>query len=61
LLEVEQTWQKIAAHVDVVVVRGTHVSIVLEPFVHVVAQDLRKRFTASCTEEATEQPLAVAP
>ena len=57
LLEVERTWQKIAAQVDVVVVRGTHVSIVLEPYVHAVAEDLRKRLAARCAGDMVEQPL----
>jgi acyl transferase domain-containing protein/thioesterase domain-containing protein len=55
LLEVERTWQKIAAHVDIVVVRGTHVSVVLEPYVHAVADDLRKRLAAMGAEQVNER------
>jgi thioesterase domain-containing protein len=50
LLEVERSWSKIASSVDVVVVRGTHVSIVREPYINPIAQDLRKRLSPEPTE-----------
>jgi hypothetical protein len=43
LWEVERAWRKIAVHVDIVVVRGTHESIVREPYIVPIAEDLRKR------------------
>ena len=43
LLEVERAWQAIASDVDVVVVPGTHISIVREPYICAVVADLRKR------------------
>lgn len=43
LLEVEQAWRALASHLDVVVVRGTHISIVREPHIQEVAEDLRGR------------------
>jgi thioesterase domain-containing protein/acyl carrier protein len=55
LLEVDRAWQKIAAHVDVVEVRGTHVSIVREPYILPVAEDLRQRLhTGSASEKVAE-------
>jgi acyl transferase domain-containing protein/NADPH:quinone reductase-like Zn-dependent oxidoreductase len=43
LLEVEPAWRKIATRVDAVEVRGTHVSIVREPYILPIAEDLRQR------------------
>jgi thioesterase domain-containing protein/NAD(P)-dependent dehydrogenase (short-subunit alcohol dehydrogenase family)/acyl carrier protein len=43
LFEVDRAWLKVAAHVDVVVVPGTHVSIVQEPHIRVIADDVRDR------------------
>jgi acyl transferase domain-containing protein/NADPH:quinone reductase-like Zn-dependent oxidoreductase/thioesterase domain-containing protein len=45
LLEVDRAWQKIAAAVEVVEVRGTHVTIVREPYIVPIADDLRKRLS----------------
>ena len=46
LIEAERAWPAIASHVDVVVVPGTHISIVREPYVGAVAADLRQRIAA---------------
>jgi thioesterase domain-containing protein len=45
LLEVEHAWQALASQVGVVVVRGTHISIVREPYVRAIAEDLRHRLS----------------
>ena len=45
LLEVERSWAKIASDIEVVVVPGTHVSIVREPFIQPVAEKLRERLS----------------
>jgi thioesterase domain-containing protein/acyl carrier protein len=52
LLEVDKAWKKIAAQVDVVTVRGTHVSIVREPYIRTVAEDLRARLAELRTDLA---------
>jgi thioesterase domain-containing protein/acyl carrier protein len=41
LLEVDRAWGKIARHLEVVRVRGTHVSLVREPYVRPIADHLR--------------------
>jgi thioesterase domain-containing protein len=43
LLQVEAVWAKISARIDVVPVSGTHFTIVNEPHVIALADDLRKR------------------
>jgi thioesterase domain-containing protein len=40
LLEVEKRWSKIAQDLDVIPVRGTHDTIVREPYVRAVADNL---------------------
>jgi thioesterase domain-containing protein/acyl carrier protein len=45
LLEVDRAWSSIAAQVDVIVVPGTHVSIMREPYICPVAEDLRERLS----------------
>jgi acyl transferase domain-containing protein/NADPH:quinone reductase-like Zn-dependent oxidoreductase/thioesterase domain-containing protein len=46
LLEVEPAWRSIAAELEVVSVRGTHISIVQEPYVRPIAAHLRERMLA---------------
>ena len=41
LLEVDRAWGRIARHLEVVKVRGTHVSLVREPYVRPIAAHLR--------------------
>jgi len=41
LLEVDRAWGRIARHLEVVKVRGTHVSLVREPHVRPIAAHLR--------------------
>ncbi len=41
LLEVDRAWGRIARHLEVVKVRGTHVSLVREPLVRPIAAHLR--------------------
>ncbi len=48
LFEVEGPWREIAAELDVVPVRGTHISIVQEPYVRTIAEDLRGRLSRLC-------------
>ena len=43
LLQVEAVWAKISARIEVVPIKGTHFSIVSEPHVIALADDLRKR------------------
>jgi thioesterase domain-containing protein/acyl carrier protein len=45
LLEVERAWQALASDVEVVIVPGTHISIVREPYIGKVAEDLRQRWS----------------
>ena len=45
-------WQEIASQVDVVVVRGTHVSIVREPYIVPIAADLRQRLSQHQTADS---------
>jgi thioesterase domain-containing protein len=42
LFEIESVWSKIAPNVRVVPVRGTHITIVREPHVNEVADDMRR-------------------
>ncbi len=60
LLEVEAPWRKIAAELEVVPVRGTHVSIVREPYVRALAADLRQRLARLHTEPVRTSPPAAA-
>lgn len=46
LLEVDRAWGKVARHLEVVTVRGTHVSLVREPHVGPVAAHLRQVLAA---------------
>jgi thioesterase domain-containing protein len=41
LLEVERAWQTLASRMEVVVVPGTHISLVRQPYIRAVAEDLR--------------------
>ena len=43
LLDVEMPWRAVSANIDVVPVRGTHISLIYEPYVRALAQDLRER------------------
>jgi thioesterase domain-containing protein/acyl carrier protein len=53
LWEVEEIWWKLASQVDLVEVPGTHVTIVQEPHLNPIADDLHKRLAQLHT--ATEQ------
>src|SRR5262249_25521417 len=50
LLEAGRIWSKVATHIEVVMVRGTHVSIVLQPYINLIADDLRKRLSRLADE-----------
>ena len=52
LLEVEKSWSKIAFELEVIPVRGTHISIVREPYVHAVAESLKKLLAPYHSEAA---------
>lgn len=45
LFQIEAVWAKIAARIEIVPVSGTHVSILREPHVIAVADDLRERLS----------------
>jgi acyl transferase domain-containing protein/thioesterase domain-containing protein/acyl carrier protein len=53
LLEVEKSWSKFVSDLEVIPVRGTHVSIVQEPYVRAVANGL-KNLLASYHREAAQ-------
>jgi acyl transferase domain-containing protein/NADPH:quinone reductase-like Zn-dependent oxidoreductase/thioesterase domain-containing protein/NADP-dependent 3-hydroxy acid dehydrogenase YdfG/acyl carrier protein len=46
LLEVDKRWAKVARHLEVVPVKGTHDSVVREPYVRAVADQLKKALSA---------------
>jgi thioesterase domain-containing protein len=45
LLGFEELWRQLAPEMEVVPVRGTHISIVVEPYVRAIADDLRVRLS----------------
>jgi thioesterase domain-containing protein len=52
LFEVDQAWSQIASRVDVVEVRGTHISIVREPYIRPIAEDCRERLSRFSSDAA---------
>jgi amino acid adenylation domain-containing protein len=57
LLEAERAWPKIARHVEVVVVRGTHITVVREPYIRIVAEDFQKRLSTLQAQNVQVQAL----
>jgi len=54
LLEVDKRWSKVAPNLEVISVRGTHDSVVREPYVRAVAESLRKALDTCHCEIAQE-------
>jgi acyl transferase domain-containing protein/thioesterase domain-containing protein len=46
LFEIDRAWRSVSAGVDVVRVPGTHLSLILDPYVRIIAEDLRPRLEA---------------
>jgi acyl transferase domain-containing protein/thioesterase domain-containing protein/NADPH-dependent curcumin reductase CurA len=61
LFEVERAWGAVAAEVDLVTVRGTHISLVKEPYVGPIAADLRERLSRMRTRNKSHSDEAAPP